>query len=70
MLQTKFMLIKSDQTKPQSPTRRGTHGGGDDSRKTFFLLRLPLIVKIFPFDPLESVSHGHKFEIDILVTTF
>ena len=32
MLQTKFMLIKSDQTKPQSPTRRVTYVVGHDSR--------------------------------------
>ena len=38
MLQTKFMLIKSDQTKPQSPTRRVTYLVGHDSRRESFLI--------------------------------
>ena len=37
MLQTKFMLIKSDQTKPQSPTRRVTYIVGHDSRFLYIL---------------------------------
>ena len=39
VLQTKFMLIKSDQTKPQSPTRRVTYVVGHDSSINIYQVR-------------------------------
>ena len=38
MLQTKFMLIKSDQTKPQSPTRRVTYVDVRILKRVYYIL--------------------------------
>ena len=68
MLQTKFMLIKSDQTKPQSPTRRVTYVVGHDSRYIIkaFLFFVTTFRGLCKVRPPDNVGPGPSPGIPLL----